>query len=219
MRLRLNNSVISAEQQTLGRLKYLLLDRENLQMGGLVVQSKRWLLSTRETFVPAHLCFINPDGEIANPLYLEVSNRQFETLEPYWDYQSETSDEDVSPTWLHCNPEAFFVYHPSQTYLDTKRIRNCATELVQLGSSTQLLLTDGGRGKIREFYLGIERHNLSPRLLSLTASFGNGHNAIIPASWLNKIEDDKILLDMGRAELAERLTWPTRLASVLEKVK
>src|SRR5690242_3006710 len=101
MRLRLGISVISHEERPLGRVKYLLLDRQTLQLAGLVVQSRRWLLESRETIVPLSLSLPSFRTEQISQICLDLSPRQFESLNPYWEYQGE-SDEDVSPTWLHC---------------------------------------------------------------------------------------------------------------------
>lgn len=112
MRIHLGINVISQEGRSLGRLKYLLLNRHNLQLGGLVVRSRRWLVAHIETVVPIKLCLSAFKLEQLDEIRLDISAAQFETLKPYWEYQDENPEEDVYPTWLHCNPEAFFIYHP-----------------------------------------------------------------------------------------------------------
>jgi len=212
MRLRLGNNVVSREERPLGRTKYVLLNQSNLKLGGLVVQSRRWLIDAKESLLPASLCQIV--SAQTGALQLNLTVRQFESLEPYWEYQNESQEDENYPTWLHCNPEAFFVYHPPHPYSESKRVRNCEAGLVQLGSSAQLLLSDGTRGRIKEFYFGPQSD-----LLCLTASFNNAkNNFVLPSSWLASVEDERLFLDMGRSELVERLRWPSILAASLEGV-
>jgi hypothetical protein len=198
----------------------VLLDRQSLQLNGLVVQHRRWLLESRETIVPLNLCLSAFNTEQINEIRLDLSARQFETLKPYWEYQGETSDEEVSPTWLHCNPEAFFIYHPPHPYTDFKRIRNCGFDTVQFSGSSQVWLNDGGHGRIKEYYFWREPGQISPVLASVSASMNVMPGLVtIPASWVKKVEDEKVLLDLNRGELARQLAWPTRLASLVERVK
>ncbi len=220
MRIHLGINVISQEGRSLGRLKYLLLNRHNLQLGGLVVRSRRWLVAHIETVVPIKLCLSAFKLEQLDEIRLDISAAQFETLKPYWEYQDENPEEDVYPTWLHCNPEAFFIYHPPHSYTDFKKIRNCEAELVHLGSAAHVSLSDGGRGRIREYYLGWESTHLMPVLTSLVVGFpALGDSVTIPAGWLKGLEEERALLELNRAELTERLSWPTRLAELLVQVK
>ena len=220
MRLRLNMNVVSQEGQPLGRIKYVLLDRQNLHLGGIVVQNRRWLLETRETLVPLDVCLPALLTDPTTELQLDLSVRRFETLKPYWDYQGEDHEDESSSTWLHCNPEAFFIYHPPHPYNDMRKIRNCEPELMQFSGSAQVYLNDGGRGRVREFFFGLEQGWPQPMLTSLTASCNSSSSsATIPASWIKKIEDERFILDLSRAELSERINWPARLAASLEKVK
>lgn len=213
MRLHLGNNIVSQEGRPLGRLKYLLLNQANLKFGGLVIQSRRWLIDAKESLLPAALCLKMLEQDQA--LKIDLTARQFESLEPYWEYQNESQEDEAYPTWLHCNPEAFFVYHPPHPYSEGKRIRNCEAGLVHMSNAAQLLLSDGGRGRIREFYFGVKGE-----LLSLTASFNPANNnVILPAGWLQKIEDERVSLDMSRIALAERLNWPAVLTASLERLR
>jgi hypothetical protein len=218
MRLRLGINVLSCEGQFLGRIKYLLINRETLELGGLVIQSRCWLVGTRETLIPINLCLKTFGVEQPVEVRLNLPARQFETLQPYSEYLGDEPDEDPCPTWLHCNPEAFFIYHPPHPYTDLKKIRNCSPELVQFGNSAQVLLKDGGHGRIREFYFGSEAERLVlSSLVAKVTSFSKG--VTFPVGWLRKIEDERAILNLDRSELVERLTWPARLATMLEQVK
>lgn len=59
-----------------------------------------------------------------------------------------------------------------------------------------------------------------PVLTSLVVGFpALGDSVTIPAGWLKGLEEERALLELNRAELTERLSWPTRLAELLVQVK